>query len=237
MDSWINIMSALTLGFIGSLHCVGMCGPIALALPLGKRKLAQKFLGVSYYNVGRIITYSLLGTLFGIIGLGFSLAGLQQSISISIGIIMLLSVFFNISSISSKLNIGLPIISSIKTKLTRLFGNTSLTNLFLIGILNGLLPCGLVYVAVFGAILSESIINAMLYMIAFGLGTFPLMFITSMAGNWASASLRKTFNKILPIIIVIIAILFILRGLNLEIPYLSPPSEVLSPTPTEKKCH
>jgi len=236
MDNWIALGSAFMIGFVGSLHCVGMCGPIALALPLGQKKAFQKIVGIGLYNFGRIITYSLLGAIFGLIGKGFSIVGLQQNLSIAIGVVMLLSVFLK-GTFEANFGVLNRLVNFIKIRLSRFFKTPTLLNLSYIGLFNGLLPCGLVYVAIFGSLLSDSITHAILYMIAFGLGTVPLMFVTSVVGSWTTASIKHKINKVIPIIIVLIAILFILRGLGLEIPYISPPTEALSPVNTEAKCH
>ncbi len=237
MDSWINLTSAFMLGFVGGLHCIGMCGPIALALPLGNSRFTQKMVALWSYSLGRVVTYSFLGAIFGIIGSGFSMAGLQQGMSIGVGIIMLASVFFKLPALTARIGIAHRILSVIRFKLSILFNKSSIKNLFAIGILNGFLPCGLIYVAIMGALVSGSITGAMGYMIVFGMGTIPLMLLTSLAGNWISISLRNKFKKLIPVLIVIIALLFILRGLNLDIPFLSPPTQTLSPVPSDSKCH
>ena len=237
MDNWIALTSAFTIGLVGSLHCIGMCGPIALALPLGKRNTIQKVAGILLYNSGRIITYSILGALFGLIGQGFSIAGLQQTLSIAIGLIMLFSVILKSTLVISKFGALYRFVNFVKTRLSTFFKKTSFFNLWCIGLFNGLLPCGLVYVAIFGSLLSNTVFEATQYMLAFGLGTIPLMFTTSLVGSWTSNALKNKINKIIPVFLVIIAILFILRGLGLEIPYISPANEVLSPTSSEAKCH
>ena len=106
-----------------------------------------------------------------------------------------------------------------------MFSIRSYTSLFFIGMLNGLLPCGLVYMAIAGAIGCGEVLTGTLYMILFGLGTIPMLLGITLAGNMMSFTIRKRINKLIPILVVIVGILFILRGLSLGIPYLSPPRE------------
>lgn len=223
------IITALVLGFGGSMHCAGMCGPIAISLPLGQgSSTLNKISGALLYNLGRTLTYGVLGAIFGIVGEGFSLAGFNRYFSITMGLIMVISVFF--PSIFKKINASsgyFSFMNSIKSRLQKLFHKQSKSSLFTIGLLNGLLPCGLVVYAIVGAIASGSIINSTLFMVFFGLATIPMLFAISMIGNLAAKRIRGVFNKLIPFIIVLVGLLFILRGLGLGIPYLSPSPEKL----------
>lgn len=214
--------STFTIGLLGSLHCVGMCGPIALALPSGKNK-ARFIAGRLFYNLGRIITYTIIGALFGLLGLSLSMAGFQQWLSIITGTVMIVMVLLPFKY-ANKLN--LPLLHQLnlwlKKRFSYFFRNRQWYSHFFIGIFNGFLPCGLVYVALAAAIASGSIINGMLHMALFGLGTLPLMLSISMAGNFISVDWRQRINRLVPYFVVVLGLLFILRGLNLGIPYLSP---------------
>ncbi len=106
-----------------------------------------------------------------------------------------------------------------------MFAIRSFQSLFFIGMLNGLLPCGLVYMAIAGAIGTGGVAEGSLYMILFGLGTIPMLLSISLAGNIMSIAVRKRINKLIPVLVVIVGVLFILRGLSLGIPYLSPPKQ------------
>ena len=236
------LYTALILGLAGSLHCVGMCGPIALSLPLRSKTIPGKIWGGTLWSLGRILTYSIMGALFGLIGSGFKMLGYQQIISIVIGGMMIISVFlpalFNKFSSGSRLALFNPI----RRGMQQLFKVRNNRALLLIGIFNGLLPCGLVYMAIAGAIATADFVYSVLYMALFGLGTLPLLLVVSLLGNVISLSLRKTISKIVPFVIVALGVIFILRGLSLGIPFLSPPEEKLSPathmsiqnTPVEK---
>lgn len=217
---WIT---ALLLGLSGSFHCIGMCGPIALSLPIGEKNWIQKIYGILLYNFGRAFTYGFLGALIGFIGAGFSLAGVHKWVSILTGVIMILFVIF--PAITEKINTktsSFGLITFVKTKLGKLFKSKNTIALFAIGLLNGLLPCGLVYMALAGALNTGNISNSIVFMVLFGLATIPLMMLISIAGGIITSSLRKKINKITPIIIVILGLLFIIRGLGLGIPFLSP---------------
>ena len=210
--------SAFVFGFLGSFHCVGMCGPIVLAVP-GK-SLGSKLL----YNIGRAITYAVMGLAIGIVGEGFSLAGYQQTLSIIVGAAMLLIVIF-----TKYKHFDLPLSGAIsklwifsKNKLTPLFKSESFMAPFLIGLINGLLPCGLVYAALFAAVAMGGMIESSVYMLLFGLGTAPLLIALSVFGNFLSPALRSRFNKTVPYFLALVAVLIILRGMNLGIPYISP---------------
>jgi uncharacterized protein len=221
------LLSAFFLGLAGSFHCAGMCGPIAIALPLYGHSLPRKFFGGVLYNLGRTATYGLMGALFGAIGQGFHLMGFQQVVSIVMGGgMIILAIFprlFRSRYDSQKHSFGW--IGQLKTLFRRLFSVRSFRSLFFIGLLNGLLPCGLVYIALAGAIASGTVVSGAFYMILFGLGTIPMLLFIAIMGNVISISLRHRINKLIPILVILVGIFFILRGLNLNIPYLSPAKE------------
>jgi sulfite exporter TauE/SafE len=228
-------ISALVLGLVGSLHCIGMCGPIALALPVNKERWDFRVYGTILYNIGRAITYGILGILFGLIGKGLSLGGLQQWASIAIGAVMILSVMFPV--VFRKINIEkatYSMVSRMKKIFGRMFSIRSFASLFTIGLLNGFLPCGLVYMALAGAIVSAEVVSGMIYMMVFGLGTIPVMLSLTLLGNIVSIRFRNKIRKVIPIIIVLIGILFILRGMNLGIKYISP--KISQEEPTKMEC-
>ncbi len=226
-----DLFTAFSLGLLGSMHCVGMCGPIAVALPLGKKSLIGRVAGGLAYNVGRSLTYGIMGALFGLLGKGISMAGFQQWASVIMGIAMILSVLFpalfrgkwDFNRIASRYT------GKLIMRFRKLFGKPTKINLLMIGLLNGLLPCGLVYIAIAGAINTNDALLGVLYMLLFGLGTIPLMLGVSLAGNLISQPLRAKFVRIVPVVIVILGILFILRGLSLGIPFISPKSQMLAP--------
>jgi sulfite exporter TauE/SafE len=223
-----GILGGLVLGLFTGFHCVGMCGPIALVLPLNNKTWGTRVFSALLYNLGRTVTYALLGLLFGIIGAGFSMAGFQKWISIFMGIFMISTVVF--PQINNALYRGTgnsKFISAVKKELSKYFQQASYKPLFITGLLNGLLPCGMVYMALAGAIALGSVQASVLFMILFGLGTIPMMFLMSMLGNFASIKLKHAINKIIPVVVVIVGLLFVLRGLELGIKFISPPPDKL----------
>ena len=237
----MEIWTAFLFGFLGSFHCVGMCGPIVLALPSQQPTKLTYFLSRIVYNFGRVITYSLMGIIIGFIGQSISLAGYQNYLSVSMGILILIMVLIP----TGYLNKVFPFVpfdkftSIIKKYWGRLFGKSKISSLFLIGILNGFLPCGFVYIALAGAASTGSVFNSWLYMVLFGIGTIPILLVTSFAGKLISTNLKATFNKLIPIGGIVLAVLIILRGLSLGIPYISPKISVEHSTGEQKMecCH
>lgn len=220
MDVW----TGFAVGLIGSLHCVGMCGPIALALPVFGETQFKIMLGRILYNLGRIVTYTAMGALFGLFGSRLVLFGLQQNLSIVFGAGILLYVLIprKIKVRVSELGFYKTIVSFLKANFSRLTFKRSNSSLFTIGLLNGLLPCGFVYVGIAGATSTGEWLNGAVYMALFGLGTFPIMFATAVLGKVINFNLRRRINKLIPVLAIVLALLFILRGLNLGIPFISP---------------
>ncbi len=217
-------LAALTLGFLGSFHCIGMCGPITLALPLQQPSVLSRLIGAALYNIGRAVTYAVFGLLFGALGQSFVIGGYQQALSIGVGSFLLLAVLLP-SQWVSRFSITRPLYCAgerLKKGLRYLFGQKSHTSVFLIGLLNGLLPCGLVYMGLAGAIATGNAFNGALFMLLFGIGTFPAMLMLSFGGNLLKISVRQKIRKSVPLVVFLMGLLLILRGMNLGIPYLSP---------------
>ena len=224
------LITALVLGLMGSFHCIGMCGPIALSLPLRGNNFTQKITGGIIYNLGRSFVYGMMGSFFGLIGQSFNMLGFQQWISVIMGSFMILSIFLPLI-FKTHFRINLEFFTKpVRRAIQHLFRIRSYKGLFLIGLLNGLLPCGLVYLALAGAIGSGSVYLGTAYMVLFGLGTLPMMVLISLIGNAFTGTIRTKMNKVIPYLVVVIGIIFILRGLTLGIPYLSPPKEKLTPS-------
>jgi uncharacterized protein len=223
MEFYYAISIGLSIGALGSLHCVGMCGPLALSLPFNRLKGFEKMNAILLYNAGRLITYSVMGLAVGFIGRGFSFFGWQQWLSIVAGV-FILAVLIGGNSIKP--------FGMLLQKTSTLVSNSlassmqksqrSIYNFFVIGILNGLLPCGLVYIALAMSVSMDKHWQTILLMGSFGLGTFPLMLLTIVAGNLIRVKSRLFIKKITPWLIGFSACLLIIRGLGLGIPYLSP---------------
>ena len=207
---------AFSLGIMSSLHCVGMCGPIALALPVHQRSQVGKLAGILLYNIGRASTYAFLGFLLGFVGNALNLAGLQRSLSIGTGVIMLGAVAYSSQWLDQ---LAPPIflqkgVQLIKRKLGALLHNRSLSALFLLGMLNGLLPCGLVYMALISSVATGSPVEGALFMTLFGMGTLPAMSAVAFVKNLISITLRNRARRLMPAFVAAVAVLLILRGLE-----------------------
>ena len=218
------LYSAFIFGLISSLHCIGMCGPIALMIPVDRTNPAKKTTQIITYHLGRLTAYALIGLVFGLVGKGFFLAGIQQRLSVFIGVAMIITILIP-ERVLANYNFSKPVyrlISKIKSSLGKQFKNKSYQSLFTIGLLNGFLPCGMVYVALFGAIAMQNVPFGILYMLLFGIGTIPMMSSVTYLNSIMTVSFRNKIQKVIPYVGVIIGILFILRGLGLGIPYVSP---------------
>ena len=232
------ILSAVILGLMGSLHCVGMCGPIAFMLPVDHSNNVKKFGQIFIYHFGRLMAYGIIGLVFGLLGKGLSIFGAQQKLSIAIGVLMILIVLIPFKTFS-KYNLSKPIykiISKVKNQLGKELKKKSPDTFLTIGFLNGFLPCGLVYMALFGAVAMGNALQGSLYMILFGLGTVPLMTAAIYFSNLLKGGIRQKVQKAIPVFVVIIGLLFILRGLGLGIPYVSP-APVTQIASSAIECH
>lgn len=232
------LVSALIFGLLGSFHCVGMCGPIAFLLPVDHKNNVRKLGQIFLYHFGRLSSYAIIGLLFGLLGKSFSLFGLQQQLSILVGVLMILVILLPYKKFS-KYNGSKPIfkiVSKVKSNLGKQLKRKSPDTFYTIGFLNGFLPCGLVYMAVFGAIASGTALEGSLYMAVFGLGTIPLMTTAIYLGNFINLNIRSKIRKAVPVFVILIGLLFILRGMGLGIPYLSP-MEITPEITATQSCH
>ena len=237
----MELWTAFLIGFIGSFHCVGMCGPIALSLPYQDVTKFRTASNVLLYNIGRITTYALIGLIFGLIGQSIALAGFQQGLSIVIGLVLLLAAFsiFNFEKQLVRLPFLAVLFKKIRIQLGQLLSqkDRKRSTLYLVGFFNGFLPCGLVYLGIVGAVGTGEILKGSLYMAIFGIGTLPTMLSVALISNLISLNLRRKIQKVIPFMLFVFAIIFILRGLNLDIPYISPQLIQNNSINTIPTCH
>ncbi|MEY8868881.1 sulfite exporter TauE/SafE family protein [Meridianimaribacter flavus] len=232
------LWSAFILGLLGSFHCVGMCGPIAFMLPVDRSNSVKKISQITTYHIGRLLAYSTIGLIFGLIGKNLYIFGLQQQLSICIGVLMIVVVLLPYKTFS-KYNLSKPlhkVISKVKSELGSALKKKTADTFLTIGFLNGFLPCGLVYMAVFGSLVSSTITQGAMYMALFGLGTIPLMTSAIYLGKFLNTTIKQRIQKAIPVFVVIIGVLFILRGLGLGIPYISP-TPVVEMVSGNINCH
>ena len=224
---WLNHVFeiGILMGLIGSVHCIGMCGPLVMALPISHQSNFQKWISILLYHFGKISSYTVLGILLGLFGSSLPLFGVQEHLSIVMGSIMLLYVLYvfvlkwNWSPSFFKSNI---IYTLIIKKMGSLFKSKKSTAFYFIGFLNGLLPCGMVYLALTSALATQSVLQGAAIMAFFGLGTMPALIMVAIGGQYMGRALRSKLQVLLPVFIFSMGIILILRGLNLGIPYLSP---------------
>lgn len=168
------LVTALIMGFAGSLHCAGMCSPLVMAVStVSKRAVLNRLV----YNSGRILVYGALGAAATALGYIVPLSKFQNLVSIVLGIIILLVGL-------GLLRPTIPIISHavarvtgfIKTAFAKFLARKNYGATFLLGMLNGLLPCGLILVALTFCLTVSSALEGFQFMIVFGAGTLPVMF-------------------------------------------------------------
>ncbi len=213
------------MGLLGSVHCIGMCGPLVMALPISQMNPIQKVLATILYHIGKITTYGLLGVVVGVFGKQIPFYNVQQHLSIVIGSLMLVYVLW-VFYLHPKRKLGFlkinwlqkPIIAA----LGKLFKQNNLGSFLWIGFLNGLLPCGMIYLALGSAWANQSALQSGLFMVLFGLGTLPALLMVAFGGQLMGFAFRQKIQKALPYMLFSMGVLLILRGMNLGIPYISP---------------
>lgn len=217
------ITGGLVLGAFSSLHCIGMCGPLALALPVQHLPLWQQRVSALMYNVGRIVTYSLFGLLFGVAGRSLYLAGFQQWLSIISGIVILVFIInYYLLKKAWQPAWTLKLHIAVQQLMIKTLRTDRKEGYLFLGIINGLLPCGMVYVALAAALNFGEVQQSVLFMTGFGAGTIPLMLLLSIAGSSFSFSIRARIKRVVPYLMTVMAVLLIARGMNLGIPFISP---------------
>lgn len=221
MSNYTIAVSGILLSLAASFHCVAMCGPISMALPIHQFSFLKKNKLIILYNVGRIISYSILGFIVGLIGANLYFVQYQQGLSIVLGTIMLFVVVY---SFFSKNKLSSNLYSSFIQKIFRNYfqKEKNTINYFILGFLNGLLPCGFVYIAIMSSFLIPTINGSILFMMSFGLGTFIVMYTFMFISKLTIWNRFRKINFVKEVMIVSIALLLITRGLNLNIPYISP---------------
>ena len=212
---------AFTLGLFGSLHCVGMCGPLAIAFSNRERNTkSQNVMSALGYNLGRTCTYSLLGLIFGTLGSFLLVADLQKAISIILGVLLIISFLFTVDidhAISNHKWLSRTY-SRIRSLISKMMQKSQEYHPFQLGMANGLLPCGLVYLALAGALATGSVIGGVGFMFLFGLGTLPMLFALTTGIGLFPVSVRKNFRKVLPYVTLFFGCFLIYRGVMVDMP-------------------
>lgn len=211
-------LGALLLGLGSSFHCLGMCGPLVMAVPMKASKSTNRIFGMTQYFFGKTLTYALLGLLVGFLGISIQAFKGMQVLSVLSGVVIVMIAWGQFS----KKRLGVVF----QQKMSRITGK-SIRKLFqsnlpfktlFFGMINGLLPCGVVYVALINSLLAGSPTSSALAMFFFGIGTLPVLALTKVL----STKLKWNTSRWTPVFITLVGIMIIFRGLNLGIPYLSP---------------
>ena len=202
------MITALLLGLAGSLHCAGMCGPLMLMTPTVGNTRSSFIASRLIYHTGRLTTYSLVGLCFGLVGQSLVFAGLQRWLSMTAGVLMLVALFAALP-VKARLT-RIPIF--VRSLFSKFLQKRSFLSLFALGATNGLLPCGLVYMAATASTAVGSVSASVLYMLLFGLGTLPVLLSITFAGKHLNLSREPALQKLAPIAVGLVAILLILRG-------------------------
>lgn len=212
----MELWTGFTLGLLGSFHCIGMCGPIALAIPGENRSTGSMFFKGLLYNFGRILTYAFIGFVFGILGLGATIAGYQNILSIVLGSLIIVFALFPHLKLPGQAKAFYADFSGRLTKhISTLYKSNSRFSSFFIGLLNGFLPCGFVVTALAAALITSTTFHSALYMALFGLGTLPVMLLMNMAPGFISPKLRSRLRPFSAYFAIIIGLLLIWRGYSM----------------------
>lgn len=231
----MEIIQPLIIGLLGGFHCMGMCGPIAVSMPLKEHSWGTRLTSAVLYNSGRVVTYAFLGFIFGLLGFGLHMWGIQQWVSIAMGTLMILTVAIPVLFRGKGLNRFMDrIFSGFSLFFGRYLGRKTYSSVGIVGLLTGFLPCGLVYIALAGALVTETPLAGAFYMTLFGLGTMPALMLLMVAGNLVGSALRRKVQSLIPFLVLLVGILFLLRGMNLGIPYLSPKMDIPRKVQTEQ---
>lgn len=211
---------AISMGLISSFHCVGMCGPIALALPVHKGTRAQQVAGVLAYNAGRALTYAIFGVVIGTLGASLAWLGVLRYASIAVGMVTLAYVFWP-AGLGQRLHMPLfwqKTISRLKQRMGFYLKRADLPGMLFLGMLNGAIPCGMVYMALMSSVATGSTWGGGMFMALFGLGTMPAMLALGIARQHFTPALRTRIRKLTPVLVAIAGIWLIARGVMTSYP-------------------
>ncbi|WP_175635545.1 sulfite exporter TauE/SafE family protein [Pedobacter ghigonis] len=217
-----NLPLAFLMGLLGSLHCAVMCGPLMLSMPLEKKSSWQAAWGMLLYQSGRIFTYSVMGAIAGWLGSTFNLVANQKMLSISIGLLLIVFTLLQMrAAYSQKLSaVQFKLIHPVAKLMGKLMGLPFWQ--LMAGMLNGIIPCGMVYLALATAVNGASVSSGLQFMFLFGLGTSPLLMMISLGGIYLKKYIRFNTKRLIPWFMLFMGVLLLLRSAELGIPFISP---------------
>ncbi|MCU1734848.1 MULTISPECIES: sulfite exporter TauE/SafE family protein [unclassified Pseudomonas] len=211
------LSSALILGLLGGGHCLGMCGGLmgALTLAIPPEQRGRRLQLLLAYNLGRVLSYASAGLLLGLAG--WALAGSPLATAMRVvAALLLISMGLYLAGWWSGLtrieSLGRGLWRHIQPVATRLLPVSSIPRALLLGALWGWLPCGLVYSTLLWAASQGSAVNSALLMLAFGVGTWPVLLATGLAAERSNALLRRRGVRVAGGLLVILFGLWTLPG-------------------------
>ena len=206
------LLTAFILGLMGSWHCIAMCGPIALMIPKGKS--GKTFLPLLLYHGGKILAYALVGIAMGSLALFFTSFDFQSVLLIAAGSLMIVVALFPIlfNKMEAQGSRFFRPLVRVKTKLTAALNKENIEFSFYVGFLNGFIPCGMVYLAGIGAMAQPTFVEGILFMVFFGLGTFPFMSILILASQYFKTRFVKHANSLRMVGLLLVGIFMLYRG-------------------------
>ncbi len=215
----IELWAAFLVGLVGSLHCAACAdpGPRTTSSGLFACRVRAGAVRLQWRQGGDVL---LARSGFRARRQDLVCGGVQRWVSIGLGALLLVGLFG--AKRISAWNPVLPWVTRLKSGMTARLKQRSVSSLAVLGVLNGFLPCGLVYVACAGAVATGGLLSGVLYMALFGLGTVPLMLALSLSGTAIPVAIRLKLRKAIPVVVALVAVLLILRGMELGIPYVSP---------------
>lgn len=219
--SFTLIVSALILGIGGSLHCLGMCGPLVMALPFGSARPEKTALHLSLYLVSKALMYGVQGLVVGTLGLGFRLITSQLVLSVTAGVFVLLVTFW--PWIGRKVALPIDFDRMIRSWFQKLLANPKWYSFLLYGIFNAMLPCVMILVAFGASAATGHPFGGFLFMFVFGLGTVPALLAAYLSGKYITRRFRLNLQWTSRTIAILLGVVLVVRGMNIHIPHSSMP--------------
>ncbi len=220
-----SAIAGFTLGILGGFHCIGMCGPLIITIPFQVlSSKTKKIVAYILYGSGKTLAYMNLGLLVGLVGGQARQIHAQRYVSIIAGLLLLLTALLPI--VFKRINFQPAFMTRftnwVNKNIALQFKNQKLYSFGIIGFLNGLLPCGLVYVAIAASVSASCTAHSVILMLFFGIATMLSLTVFSLVFQLLPINIRGKLRKLFPYLIIGTALLLILRGMQLGIPYLSP---------------
>ena len=211
-----SFLAAAILGLAGSSHCVAMCGPLLLAInPTSLLSRQEAYVRILGYHAGRLLMYALLGVLVGYVGERLMMVGVGRVLAVLAGALLILAAAG--STIVARLGAiarGWSWLARLAASNASAFGQRHRrVGYVVLGLANGLLPCGLVYAALATAASSGGAVRSMMFMVGFGAGTVPLLLALTMSATTIPVAVRQRFRSVLPAVMILAGILLIARGI------------------------